>query len=77
MSYHLGCDFGRDGDGTLHFTPRKCVENIEECYCSMLGSKQKQLYILPLEKGNHPELDASKFLDQDTIQKHHSLIGAI
>ena len=24
MSYHLGCDFSRDEDGKLHFTPRKC-----------------------------------------------------
>ena len=22
ISYHLGCDFGRDDDGTLHFAPK-------------------------------------------------------
>ena len=29
MSYHLGCDFGRDEDGTLHFAPRKYIEKME------------------------------------------------
>ena len=28
ISYHLACDFERDGHGTLQFAPRKCVENI-------------------------------------------------
>ena len=37
ISYHLGCDFGRNGDATLPFAPRKYVEKIEECYCSMFG----------------------------------------
>ena len=32
--------------------------------------------MLPLEKVYHPELDTSKCLDQDGIQKHQSLIGA-
>ena len=63
MSYHLGCDFGRDEDGTLHFVPRKHVEKMEECYHSMIGSTPKQTCISPLEKGFHPELDASNYLD--------------
>ena len=29
--YHIGCDFGRDEDGVLHFSPRKYIEKIEEC----------------------------------------------
>ena len=30
-----------------------------------------------LKKGDCPELDDSNYLDQDAIQKHQSLIGAI
>ena len=30
MSYHLGCDFVLDEDGTLNFEHRKHVENMEE-----------------------------------------------
>ena len=26
--YHLRCDFGRDEDFTLHFSPRKCFEKM-------------------------------------------------
>ena len=29
VSYHLECDFGRDKDGTLHFTPRKHIEEMK------------------------------------------------
>ena len=29
ISYHLGCEFGRDEDGTLHFAPRKHTEKME------------------------------------------------
>ena len=28
VSYHLGCDFGRYEDGTLHFGPRKHIEKM-------------------------------------------------
>ena len=64
MSYHLGCDFGRDEDGTMHFSPKEHIEKMEECYCSMFGSKPKLTFMSPLEKGDHPELDNSKYLDQ-------------
>ena len=30
-----------------------------------------------MDKGDHPELDTSDFLDQDGIQKYQSLIGAL
>ena len=67
MSYHLGCDFGRDIDGTLLFTPMECIGKMEECHYIMFISKPKQLYMLSLVKVDHPELDASKHLDQDRI----------
>ena len=41
----------------------------------MFGSKLKQLCISPFEKGDYLELDASKYLDQDLINKFQSLIG--
>ena len=43
----------------------------------MFRSKPKQFYVSPLQKGDNHELDTSKYLDQDGIQKHQSLIGAI
>ena len=43
----------------------------------MFGSKSKELCVLLLEKGDHPELDTSKYVDQDGTQKCQYLIGAI
>ena len=73
--YHLGFDFGRDEDGTLHFAPRKHIENMEEYCHRIFGSHPKRIFMSPLEKGNDPDLDAYEHLDQDMIQKHQSLIG--
>ena len=32
ISFHLGCDFGRDEDGTLYYAPKKYIEKILENY---------------------------------------------
>ena len=77
ISYHLGCNFDRDENGTLCFAPRKYIEKMEDSFVNMFGSKPKQIYASPLEKGDHPELDTSEYLDQDSTQKYQSLIGAI
>ena len=41
------------------------------------GSKPSAKVHSPLEKGNHPELDTSQFLDAQGTQKYQSLIGAL
>ena len=43
----------------------------------MLGTKPKLSLSSPLEKGGHPELDTSEYLDSDGVQKYQSMIGAI
>ena len=37
---------------------------------TMFGHKPSNKIHSPLEKGDHPELDTSEFLDQDGIQKY-------
>ena len=44
---------------------------------TMFGHKPSNKIHSPLEKGDHPELDTSEFLDQDGIQKYQSLLGAL
>ena len=63
ISYHLGCDFGRDDDDALHFTPKKHIEAMVDFYYSMFGTKPKLSLSSPLEKGDRPELDTSEHLD--------------
>ena len=41
FSYHLGYEFGRDGGGTLYFTPKKHVETMVDYYYNMFGTKTK------------------------------------
>ena len=50
ISYHLGCDFDRDDDGTLHFAPEKCSETMVNCYYNMCGAKPKLSFSSPLKR---------------------------
>ena len=42
ISYHLGCGYTRDDDGTLVVDPRKFIEKILESYKKMFGEKPKK-----------------------------------
>ena len=75
ITYHLGCDFGRDEDGTLYFGPRKYVNKMMEAYKLMFGEEPSKKYHSPLEKGDHPELDDSPELNDDLRTKYLRLIG--
>ena len=76
LHYHLGCDYGRDPDGTLYSTPKKYIERMIESYKEMFGDVPKP-YTSPLEKNDHPEIDTSEELDALGIKKYQSLIGAL
>jgi hypothetical protein len=59
LTYHLGCDYFRDKDGTLCYGPQKYVAKIMKQFKNMFGGKPKE-YTSPLEKGDHPELMTQK-----------------
>ena len=63
--HHLGCDFGRDEDGTLHFLPKNCSVTMIDCYYNMFSTKPKITFSLNLEKCGHAELETSEYLDSD------------
>ena len=77
MSYHLGCDFGRDDNGTLYFAPRKYIDKMIGFDVSIFGSKHKLNIMIALKKGDHPELETSEHLDQDGVQKYQFLVGTV
>ena len=77
ISFHLGCDFAWDDDGTMCMSPRKYIEKLLGTYERIFGSKPKQNVTSPLEKGDHPELDVSDELDADGIKNYQSLIGTL
>jgi hypothetical protein len=62
LTYQLGCYNFCDHDGTLCFDPRKYITKMMDQFKDMYDCKQKE-YTLPLEKGDHPEIDTSEALD--------------
>jgi hypothetical protein len=48
-----------------------------EGYITMFGRKPKQNVTSPLERGDHPELDNSTYLDFDGIAIYQSMIGLL
>ena len=76
ISFHLGCDFYRDGDNVLCYAPKKYIIKLLDNFERLFGQKPKQ-YKSPLEKGDNPELDTSELLDIDGIKIYQSLIGSL
>ena len=77
ISYHLGCNFGRDKDGTLFSEPRQYIEKMLESYERLFGEPPQAHYRSPLEPNDHPELDESAVLNEDGRAKYLSLIGQL
>ena len=77
ITFHLGCDFFCDEDGTLCMAPKKYIEKMVANYECLFGSKPSQSVSSPLEKGDHPELDISELLEEKDIQVYQSLIGGL
>jgi hypothetical protein len=50
---------------------------MEDAYKQYFKEKPNQKHRSPLVKGDHPELGTSEFLDQDGIDMHQSLVGAM
>jgi len=76
ISFHLGCDFGRDKDGTLYYAPKKYIDKILDNYRRIFGQLPKKASS-PLPKGCHPELDTTDLLDFQEQKIYQSLIGAL
>ena len=76
-SFHLGCDYFRDEDGTLCVGPIKYIDKMAMEYERLYGTKPSTKASSPLEKNDHPELDDSPILDDDGIRQYQSLIGEL
>ena len=77
ISFHLGCDFFRDGDETLCMAPRRYIEKMIDSYERMFGNKPNSKFYSPLERNDHPEMDTSEFLDVKERRQYQSLIGSL
>ena len=57
--------------------PKKYIEKMNDGYRNMFNKKPSSKYKSPLEKGDHPELDTTKLLDDNGIHIYQSLIGSL
>ena len=76
LTFHLGCDYIRDKDGTLRAEPKKYIAKMVETYERMFKEKPK-FYNAPLEKGDHPELDESPLCEPDQVTEYMSIMGQL
>ena len=70
----LGCNYFRDDNGRLCYSPKNYLKKMGDQYKLLFGVKPKH-YASPLEENDHPELDESDFLDEDETRIYQSLIG--
>ena len=75
LKYHLGCDYERDPDGTLYYTPKKYIKRIVQNYEKLFPIPNTKP-TSPLEKNDHPELDETDFCNDEDMHLFWSLIGS-
>ena len=76
ISYHLGCGYTSDEDGTLVADPRKYDETLLESYEKIFGNKPKKTRT-PLMAGDNPENDLSELWDKDQIKQYQTIVGQL
>ena len=74
LTYHLGCDYIREPDGTLFATPKKYIGKMISWYESKYKEKPKKRKT-PLEPNDHPELDTTMEVDDDQTKDVQSMVG--
>ncbi len=78
ISFHLGCGYIHDKDGTLAASPQKYIEKMMDGFATMFpGEKPDKSKKMPLVKNDHPELDESPLLGEEDKSKYLSMIGAL
>ena len=71
LRYHLGCNFGRDPDGTSCQSAKQHVERMHDNYTRLFKSSPRS-HTTPLDPNDHPELELSPELDEDGIARYQS-----
>jgi hypothetical protein len=75
LTFHLGCDYFRDEDGTLCVSPKSYIERFLSSFKRLFGHDPNRRYRSPLEPNDHPEIDTSEELDMENTVIYQSLIG--
>lgn len=76
VKFHLGMDFKEDEQGVLHISQESYLERMFAMFERIFGHTPRH-YQSPIEKGDHPELDTTDFLDDEKTKLYQSLVGAL
>jgi hypothetical protein len=74
---HLGMTFCRNNHDDLHISPQHYIEKMVDSYKQMLNENPLSKANSPLDSNDHPEVDISKFLDEDGIQQYQFLCNGL
>jgi hypothetical protein len=77
MLFHLRCDYTRDDHGVMCISPTKYIGKVIDSYKKNFGPSPVSNIPLPIEKGDHPEMDTSELLDTAGIERYWLLIGLL
>ena len=72
-----GTDYTRDKDKTLVCQPKKYIERLVDSYHSMFRQDPPKNMRTPLDKNDHPELDDTELLTDESIQHYLPMIGQL
>ena len=77
LTYHLGSDYFHDPDGTMVSQPKKYIEKLKETYIRLFNTEPSRGLKTPLEKNDHPELDASEILERQEVNHYLTMVGQL
>ena len=77
LTYHLGADYYHDPDVTMVSHPKKYIEILKETYVRLLNTEPSKGLETPLEKNDHPELDASDILEGQQVNHYLTMVGQL
>jgi hypothetical protein len=77
IDYNLGMTFCQNNCNNLCISPQHYIEKMVESYKQMFNENPPSKANSLLDSNDHPEVDASEYLDEDGIQQYQSLIGSM
>ena len=74
-NYHLGADYFEGPDGTfVGQQPKKYIDKLADTYKRLFNDDPPKGGKAPLDKNDHPELDASEILEGDMAAKYLTMV---
>ena len=77
LTYNLGADYFEDPDGAFVSQPKKYIEKLADTYKRFFNDDPPKGYKTPLDKNDHPELDATDNLEGDMTAKYLAMLGQL